>query len=403
MSKREILAGATDQTVDIFIQDSSSSTGAGLTGLVFNSAGLTCYFRKGATGTPTQLTLATQTVGGAHSDGGFVAVDGTNCPGQYRLDLSDTIIATAGMVTLYLKGATNMAPCVLEIEVVAVNKFDSVRGGLTALPNANAEAAGGLYTRGTGAGQINQETNGRIDANVHAAAGTAWASGAITAAAIASDAITAAKIASDAITAAKIAADAITAAKIAAAALNGKGDWNTQTPLDAAGTRAAVGLASANLDTQLSTIAAYIDTEIGTIVTQTSAASIRSAVGLASANLDTQLSTIAGYIDTEVATIVTQTSAASIRSAVGLAAANLDTQLDALPTATENADALLARSVATAETTAPVHSLCTLILAGLESSRAAGTWTIYRTDGTTTHATRTLTADAAADPIIKVE
>lgn len=118
MAKREILAGATDQTIDIFVNDSSVSTGGGLTGLVFNTSGLTCYYRKGATGTPTALTLATQTVGGAHSDGGFVAVDGTNCPGQYRLDLSDTIVATAGMVTLYLRGAANMVPCVIEIEVV---------------------------------------------------------------------------------------------------------------------------------------------------------------------------------------------------------------------------------------------------------------------------------------------
>ena len=63
----------------------------------------------------------------------------------------------------------------------------------------------------------------------------------------------------------------------------------------------------ANLDTQLSAIAGYIDTEVSTIVTQTSAASIRSAVGLASANLDTQLSAIAGYIDTEVAAIKAKT------------------------------------------------------------------------------------------------
>lgn len=175
MAKREILAGIADQSIDVFIQDSSSSVGAGLTGLVFNTAGLTCYYRKGATGTPTALTLATQTVGGAHSDGGFVAVDGTNCPGQYRLDLSDTIVATAGMVTLYLRGATNMAPCVLEIEVVNVNKYDAVRGGMTSLPNANAEAAGGLYTRGTGAGQINQPANGMIDVNAMRHLGTAYA------------------------------------------------------------------------------------------------------------------------------------------------------------------------------------------------------------------------------------
>lgn len=118
MAKRSILVGSVDQTIDVFIQDSSSTVGAGLTALVYNSAGLTCYYRKGATGSATALTLATQTVGGAHSDGGFILIDNTNMPGVYRLDLSDTIVNTAGMVTIYLRGATNMAPCVAEIEVV---------------------------------------------------------------------------------------------------------------------------------------------------------------------------------------------------------------------------------------------------------------------------------------------
>lgn len=51
-----------------------------------------------------------------------------------------------------------------------------------------------------------------------------------------------------------IGAGVITATSVAAGALNGKGDWNTAAPLDAAGTRSAVGLASANLDTQLASI-----------------------------------------------------------------------------------------------------------------------------------------------------
>lgn len=49
---------------------------------------------------------------------------------------------------------------------------DLVRLGLTALPNANAEAAGGLYTRGSGAGQIAQDANGRISTNLVAILGT---------------------------------------------------------------------------------------------------------------------------------------------------------------------------------------------------------------------------------------
>jgi hypothetical protein len=47
------------------------------------------------------------------------------------------------------------------------NAYSTTRGlAGTALPDAAAEAAGGVYTRGTGAGQINQPANGRIDTNV---------------------------------------------------------------------------------------------------------------------------------------------------------------------------------------------------------------------------------------------
>jgi VCBS repeat-containing protein len=49
---------------------------------------------------------------------------------------------------------------------IATDMSDSVRMGLTALPNVAVEGAGGLFTRGTGAGQINQDANGRIDANL---------------------------------------------------------------------------------------------------------------------------------------------------------------------------------------------------------------------------------------------
>lgn len=66
----------------------------------------------------------------------------------------------------------------------AVDLADSVRAGLTALPNAAAEAAGGLYTRGSGAGQINQNANGQIDSRA-----VAIANGIITAATFAANAL----------------------------------------------------------------------------------------------------------------------------------------------------------------------------------------------------------------------
>lgn len=125
--KRVIKKDSTDQSVDVFIQDSSSTTGAGLTGLVFNSAGLSCYYRRGALGSATALTLATlATIGTAHADGGFKEIDATNMPGWYRLDLSDAIVATGvAYASIQLKGAANMAPCNVEIQL------DPVPGDIT--------------------------------------------------------------------------------------------------------------------------------------------------------------------------------------------------------------------------------------------------------------------------------
>lgn len=75
---------------------------------------------------------------------------------------------------------------------VAVSAWSATRGlAGTALPNAAAEAAGGLYTRGTGAGQINQDGNGRVDSNATHFAGTAYATAAAALVAAVWDALTA--------------------------------------------------------------------------------------------------------------------------------------------------------------------------------------------------------------------
>ncbi len=43
-AKLELTKGSTSVELEVFIQDSSSTTGAGLTGLVYNSAGLGCQY-----------------------------------------------------------------------------------------------------------------------------------------------------------------------------------------------------------------------------------------------------------------------------------------------------------------------------------------------------------------------
>lgn len=148
-------AGATSKTIDVFLPDSSSTTGAGLTGLVYNSAGLKAYYRIGPTGTSTAVTLATQTVGGAYSSGGFVETDATNQPGMYRFDIPNAVLASNGVAVLYFSGATNLAPVPVQIQIGAAVDATSWAGtAITAssLPVATAAgAAGGLLIAGSNA------------------------------------------------------------------------------------------------------------------------------------------------------------------------------------------------------------------------------------------------------------
>lgn len=86
--------------------------------------------------------------------------------------------------------------------------------------------------------------------------------------------------------------------------------------------------------------------------------------------------------------------------------AELDTAqstiIAAVPGATVVADAVLGRSVAYVEDSAGIYSIAGLILAAFESSAPGTTWTIKKTDGTTTFATRTLTEDINAKPVTGV-
>lgn len=146
--KLNILAGATSNIFQIFIQDSSSTTGAGLTGLAYNSASLTAYYHKDSDTTATAISLVTMTVG-TFTSSGFKEIDATNMPGWYQFCPPDAAVSSGKNVAFHLKGATNMAPLPIEVQLVSYNPYDAVRLGLTALPNANASAAGGLPILGT--------------------------------------------------------------------------------------------------------------------------------------------------------------------------------------------------------------------------------------------------------------
>lgn len=113
------LSGATSQSILLKILDSTSTTGAGKTGLVFNTASLVAYYSRNGVAA-TAISLVTQTVTGAWTSGGFVEIDATHAPGLYRLDVPDAALAYASGVTtvvISMNGATGMAQMDKEIEL----------------------------------------------------------------------------------------------------------------------------------------------------------------------------------------------------------------------------------------------------------------------------------------------
>jgi hypothetical protein len=144
--KYKLFKTTTSKLIPIFIQNTTSVTGAGLTGLTYASAGLSWYYLREGAAAPVAVTLANMTVG-TWASGGFKEIDATNMPGFYQVGVPDAAIATgANSVSMVFRGATNMVPRPVEIELDAINYQDAVRAGLTALPNAADGAAGGLTT-----------------------------------------------------------------------------------------------------------------------------------------------------------------------------------------------------------------------------------------------------------------
>ena len=146
MAKLSLLAGSTSKLVDVFVNDSSSATGAGLTGLAFNTSGISAYYYREGASSAVAITLATMTLG-TWATGGFVLVDGSHMPGLYQLSIPNAALAGgAKSVVIMLLGATNMAPVLLEIELTAVDNQNGASFGLSALPSASPGASGGLAT-----------------------------------------------------------------------------------------------------------------------------------------------------------------------------------------------------------------------------------------------------------------
>lgn len=214
---RQILKDSTDQSVTIRIVDATDGTPE--QAVEHDTAGIALWYRREG-GLKVAITpAALSALDEAHSDGGIEHID----DGYYRLDVADAAFATGSNGVLVGGAVTGMVVIACYAPLVDFNPQDAVRLGLTALPNAAADGAGGLPISDAGGldldakiGALTFTVANKVDANVTHAAGTAWGSGAITAGAIATGAITSAKFAAGAIDAAAIANGAIDAATFAA-------------------------------------------------------------------------------------------------------------------------------------------------------------------------------------------
>lgn len=238
--------------------------------------------------------------------------------------------------------------------------------------------------------------------NITAAAGCAVAS-------IGNNVITAASIAADAITAAKIATDAIDSDAIAASAVTEiQAGLST---LDAAGVRAAVGLAAANLDTQLTAIDDYIDTEVAAIKAKTdnlpSDPADASDIAAAFTTVNTKLDAIDDYVDTEVAAIKAQTDKLTFDGSNRLSS-NLKALNDDATAAANIAKTTRAVGRGTVDAGATTTSIPTsgFAPAGVDADQFKGRIITFDADTTTTalrgQSTDITANDAAAAPTFTV-
>jgi microcompartment protein CcmK/EutM len=121
MAKLERLAGATSELWDIFIQNATLSTGAGLAGLTTASAGLTWSYHRNTATQSVAVTLAAMSLG-TFTSGGFREINSVSMTGMYQICPPNLALAAgASNVSMLLQGAANMVPVPIEVQLMGSN------------------------------------------------------------------------------------------------------------------------------------------------------------------------------------------------------------------------------------------------------------------------------------------
>lgn len=310
---------------------------------------------------------------------------------------------------------------------VTGNVGGNVTGSVGSVVGAVGSVTGSVGSVVGAVGSVTGNVGGNVTGSVGSVAtggiaAASFAAGAITAAAIATDAIDADAIAASAVTEIQSGLSTLTAAAVNAevdTALSDVGLTTTITgridvavstrlasasytaPLDAAGTRTAVGLGAANLDTQLNTIytvAGLVQAKTDNLPSDPADASD---VAAAFATVNATLATLTAYVDTEVAAIKVVTDAIGA-TGTGLSAIPWNASWDA-EVQSEVDDALkaaLTEGYRSTGATGSVRDLLYEIIAHMgECSISGTTKTTKRLDGTTTAKTYTLDSSSAPTSI----
>jgi hypothetical protein len=131
MSKQKTTRAKTSRSLPIFIADTTSTTGGGLSGVTHSSSGLVLEYRRQNQSTWTSVTPVSKTLG-TYVSGGIVASGAL--AGRYEVDFPDAAFASAAgveWVELCVRGVANMLPVLIEIELDAVDYQDAAAFGLS--------------------------------------------------------------------------------------------------------------------------------------------------------------------------------------------------------------------------------------------------------------------------------
>lgn len=256
-----IQKGSTDRSVTIRIVDSTDGTPE--TSVEHNTTGIDLWYRRegAAVSSITEAALAALTT--AHTDGGIEHIS----HGYYRLDIPDAAFATGANHVDIGGTVTGMVVIGGRVRLVDYDPEDSVRMGMTALPNAAADAAGGLPISDAGG----LDLDGRLDADVSSRLASASAptnfgdlsitatTGRVDVGAVSGDATAADNLEADYDGTGYNKANSTIGTVTTNTDMRGTDGANTAAPLTPAGLRSAMGLASDNLDDQLAALPTAVE------------------------------------------------------------------------------------------------------------------------------------------------